>query len=189
MARQPTSPDERVNAVPAQLSAIVMKLLAKTAEERYQTAAGVEADLRQCLAEWESHGRINPFSLSARNALDRLVIPEKLYGRNREIDTLLAAFVRVATIADPPTGAWDPRGNHTIQMPPFSASLTIQIHSHVGNFRLTAKLTCLWRIAARQLVEASTVKLPPVISDRCSTRGSGPSLGCDGGLRARREGP
>ena len=83
----------------------------------------------------------------------------------------------------------DPRGNHTIPMPPFSASLTIQIHSHVGNLRLTAKLTCLWRIAARQLVEASTVKLPPVISDGCSARGSGPSLGRDGGLRVRREGP
>ena len=60
IARQPVPPDERVAGVPAPLSAIVMKLLAKTAEERYQTAAGVEADLRRCLAEWESHGRIEP---------------------------------------------------------------------------------------------------------------------------------
>ena len=50
---------------PGPLSAIVMKLLAKTAEERYQTAAGLEADLRHCLAEWESHGRIEPFPLGA----------------------------------------------------------------------------------------------------------------------------
>ena len=63
IARQPMPPDERVAGVPEPLSAIVMKLLAKTAEERYQTAAGVEADLRRCLAEWESHGRIEPFSL------------------------------------------------------------------------------------------------------------------------------
>ena len=49
IARQPAPPDERVAGVPAPLSAIVMKLLAKTAEERYQTAAGVEADLRRCL--------------------------------------------------------------------------------------------------------------------------------------------
>src|SRR5206468_7918684 len=49
IARQPLAPSERMSTVPAQLSAIVMKLLAKTAEERYQTAAGVEADLRRCL--------------------------------------------------------------------------------------------------------------------------------------------
>src|SRR5712672_1893793 len=63
IARQPVPPNEQVAGVPGLLSAIVMKLLAKTAEERYQTAAGVEADLRRCLAEWESHGRIDPFSL------------------------------------------------------------------------------------------------------------------------------
>ena len=88
-------PDERVAGVPGPLSAIVMKLLAKTAEERYQTAAGVEADLRRCLAEWESHGRIDPFPLGAHDVSDRLLIPEKLYGREREIDTLLASFDRV----------------------------------------------------------------------------------------------
>jgi PAS domain S-box-containing protein len=72
-----------------------MKLLAKTAEERYQTAAGVEADLRRSLAEWESHSRIDPFPLGTHDPSDRLLIPEKLYGREREIDALLAAFDRV----------------------------------------------------------------------------------------------
>jgi serine/threonine protein kinase len=95
IARQPVPPSERVASVPGPLSAIVMKLLAKTAEERYQTAGGVEADLRRCLAEWESHGRIEPFSLGGCDVSDRLLIPEKLYGREREIDTLLAAFDRV----------------------------------------------------------------------------------------------
>ncbi|SEF10046.1 PAS domain S-box-containing protein [Rhizobiales bacterium GAS191] len=95
IARQPIPPSERAIAVPAQLSAIVMKLLAKTAEERYQTAAGVEADLRRCLAAWESLGRIDPFPLGAQDASDRLIIPERLYGREREINTLLAAFDRV----------------------------------------------------------------------------------------------
>ena len=95
IARQPVPPDERVADVPGPLSAIVMKLLAKTAEERYQTAAGVEADLRRCLAEWESHGRIDPFPLGTHDASDRLLIPEKLYGREREIDALLASFDRV----------------------------------------------------------------------------------------------
>jgi PAS domain S-box-containing protein len=95
IARQPMPPDERVGGVPAPLSAIVMKLLAKTGEERYQTAAGVEADLRRCLAEWESHGRIGPFPVGAHDASDRLLIPEKLYGREPEIDTLIASFDRV----------------------------------------------------------------------------------------------
>src|SRR6202011_4913425 len=81
--------------VPGPLSAIVMKLLAKTAEERYQTAAGVEADLRRCLAEWEATGRIGPFPLGTHDASDRLRIPEKLYGREREIEALLASFDRV----------------------------------------------------------------------------------------------
>ncbi|MGA2125291.1 MAG: AAA family ATPase [Xanthobacteraceae bacterium] len=97
IARQPMPPNERDAGVPGQLSAIVMKLLAKTAEERYQTAAGVEADLRRGLAEWESRGRIEPFPLGAEDASDRLLIPETLYGREREIDTLLASFNRVVT--------------------------------------------------------------------------------------------
>ena len=54
IARQPVPPAERLENVPTSLSAIIMKLLAKTAEERYQTAAGVERDLRRCLAEWEA---------------------------------------------------------------------------------------------------------------------------------------
>jgi PAS domain S-box-containing protein len=101
IARQPMPPDERVAGVPEPLSAIVMKLLAKTGEERYQTAAGVEADLRRCLAEWESHGRIEPFSLGGCDVSDRLLIPEKLYGREREIDTLLASFDRVVANGTP----------------------------------------------------------------------------------------
>ncbi|MEA2947649.1 MAG: hypothetical protein QOI40_2979, partial [Alphaproteobacteria bacterium] len=101
IARQPVPPHEQVAGVPAPLSAIVMKLLAKTAEERYQTAAGVEADLRRCLAEWESHGRIDPFLLGAHDVSDRLLIPEKLYGREREIDALLASFDRVVANGTP----------------------------------------------------------------------------------------
>ena len=101
IARQPLPPDERIAGIPAPLSAIVMKLLAKTAEERYQTAAGLEADLRRCLAEWETHGRIDPFPLGAHDLSDRLLIPEKLYGREREIDALLAAFDRVVAHGTP----------------------------------------------------------------------------------------
>jgi serine/threonine protein kinase len=95
VARQPMPPDERVGGVPGPLSAIVMKLLAKTGEERYQTAAGVEADLRRCLADLELYGRIDWFPLGEHDGSDRLLIPEKLYGREREIERLLASFDRV----------------------------------------------------------------------------------------------
>ena len=95
IAREPVPPGELVSAVPAVLSMIVMKLLAKTAEERYQTAAGVEADLRKCLAAWESIGRIEPFPLGLQDASQRLIISERLYGRDGEIESLLAAFDRV----------------------------------------------------------------------------------------------
>jgi predicted ATPase/signal transduction histidine kinase/GAF domain-containing protein len=95
IARRPAPPHERRIDTPGALSAITMKLLAKTAEERYQTAGGVEADLRRCLAEWETHGRIDPFPLGAHDVSDRLLIPEQLYGREREIETLLACFDRV----------------------------------------------------------------------------------------------
>jgi serine/threonine protein kinase len=95
IARQPVPPVERLKDLPVTVSAIVSKLLTKTAEERYQTAAGVESDLRRCLAQWELERRIEEFPLCEHDAPDRLLVPEKLYGRAHEIDTLLAAFDRV----------------------------------------------------------------------------------------------
>jgi PAS domain S-box-containing protein len=95
IARRPVPPAERLHGIPAVISAIAMKLLAKTAEERYQTAAGVESDLRQCLGEWEGRRRIGDFTLGEHDTPDRLLIPEKLYGRAREVDTLLGSFDRI----------------------------------------------------------------------------------------------
>ena len=97
VARNPVSPAERLPGVPTVLSDIVMKLLAKTAEDRYQTAAGLEHDLRRCLEDWERRGRLETFPLGERDRPDRLLTPEKLYGREREVETLLAAFERVAS--------------------------------------------------------------------------------------------
>src|SRR5580658_2365270 len=94
IARQAIAPAD-LRAVPEHLSAITMKLLAKNVEDRYQTAAGLEADLRRCLSAWQSHGRIDPFPLGTDDSSDRLLIPEKLYGREREVSGLLTAFDRV----------------------------------------------------------------------------------------------
>jgi PAS domain S-box-containing protein len=95
IARKPLPPSERSKNIPAPVSEIVMKLLAKTAEERYQTPTGVESDLRYCLAERERKGRIDPFALGEHDAPDRLLLPERLYGRAREVETLLACFDRI----------------------------------------------------------------------------------------------
>jgi predicted ATPase len=95
IARQSVPPHEQSEAVPTSVSAIVMKLLAKTAEERYQTAAGLERDLRRCLDQLEGSRPRDPFPLGEHDVPDRLRIPEKLYGRELEIDTLLASFERV----------------------------------------------------------------------------------------------
>jgi PAS domain S-box-containing protein len=101
IARQPAPPSERLKNVPGSVSAIIMKLLAKTAEERYQTAVGAESDLRRCLAEWETQRRIEEFALGEHDTPDRLLIPEKLYGRDSEIEALVAAFDRVVAGARP----------------------------------------------------------------------------------------
>ncbi|SOE87307.1 PAS domain S-box-containing protein [Burkholderia sp. YR290] len=101
IARKPVPPCERSGNVPTSVSAIVMKLLAKTAEDRYQTAAGVESDLRRCLTEWEKRHRFNEFLLGKCDMPDRLLIPEKLYGRTSETETLLASFNRVVENGTP----------------------------------------------------------------------------------------
>ena len=95
IARQPMLPSRKLNSIPPSVCAITMKLLAKTVEERYQTAAGVESDLRRALHEWQVDGYIQDFTPGGHDTPDRLMIPERLYGRDREIDTLLTAFDRI----------------------------------------------------------------------------------------------
>ncbi|WP_247381120.1 MULTISPECIES: AAA family ATPase [unclassified Bradyrhizobium] len=95
IARPPLPPHERMTNVPLPISRIVMKLLAKMAEDRYQTAGGVERDLQRCLTEWQNEGHIETFLPGETDTSDRLLIPEKLYGRAREIETLLSIFQRM----------------------------------------------------------------------------------------------
>ncbi|MFY0536433.1 serine/threonine protein kinase [Nannocystis pusilla] len=97
LAREPRPPHELLPDIPRPVSALVTKLLAKAPEDRYQSARGVLTDLRRCLAEWESFGRVEPFRLGAQDVSRRLRVPEKLYGRERETDALLASFARVVS--------------------------------------------------------------------------------------------
>jgi predicted ATPase/tRNA A-37 threonylcarbamoyl transferase component Bud32 len=95
IARLPVPLREVCREVPDGFARIIMKLLAKMPEERYQTAAGLRSDIAICLDALRSRGRIEPFPLGAHDISDRLRIPEKLYGRERELATLLAALERV----------------------------------------------------------------------------------------------
>jgi serine/threonine protein kinase len=77
IARKPVPPSERAAAIPAPVSAIIVNLRAKTAEERYQTAAGLARDLRRCQAEWESSGAIGNFALGEQDFARRANYPRE----------------------------------------------------------------------------------------------------------------
>jgi PAS domain S-box-containing protein len=97
IAKQPTSVHEINPEIPVVLSSIVSKLMAKNAENRYQSALGLKADLENCLQQLNETGKIEDFVIGNRDLCDRFIIPEKLYGRATEVATLLAAFDRVST--------------------------------------------------------------------------------------------
>ncbi|MBE9125432.1 MULTISPECIES: AAA family ATPase [unclassified Coleofasciculus] len=83
--------------IPKVVSNIVMKLMAKTAQKRYQSAWGIKADLEECLNQLETTGTLPDFPIGTRDSSEKFQIPQKIYGRERDIETLLAAFERVAT--------------------------------------------------------------------------------------------
>ena len=96
IARQPRPPHELNAQVPPILSQIVMRLLEKNAEARYQSAFGLAADLQSCLTSWTTIGAIAPFELGTQDRVERFHLPQKLYGREAEVKTLLAAFERAS---------------------------------------------------------------------------------------------
>jgi PAS domain S-box-containing protein len=81
--------------IPKIISDIVMKLMAKNAEERYQSAWGIKVDLEVCLCKLEKCGHIESFPLATHDISDKLQIPQKLYGREQEVETLLTVFERI----------------------------------------------------------------------------------------------
>jgi predicted ATPase/signal transduction histidine kinase/tRNA A-37 threonylcarbamoyl transferase component Bud32 len=95
IAKQPFSASDINANIPPILSDIITKLMAKNAEDRYQSTYGLKHDLSMCYLAWQETGNISAFELGMRDISDRFVIPEKLYGRKREVETLLAAFERV----------------------------------------------------------------------------------------------
>jgi len=95
IAKTPVSPIEINSNLPQTVNDIILKLMAKNAEDRYQNAYGIRYDLEICQQQWQSQAKILPFPIGQRDISDRFLIPEKLYGREQEVKTLLQAFDRV----------------------------------------------------------------------------------------------
>ncbi|MEH2340789.1 MAG: serine/threonine-protein kinase PknK [Nostoc sp.] len=100
IAKQPVPPDEINTTIPKPVSDIILKLMAKNAEERYQSAWGIKADLEICAEQLAEIGQIDSIQLALQDVSEQFQIPQKLYGRNKEVAMLLAAFVRVACPED-----------------------------------------------------------------------------------------
>lgn len=96
IARVPVPPHELVPGLPEAVSSILMRLLSKRAEERYQSAFALARDLQRCLQELQATGGVSPFELGRGDVPERLQLPQKLYGRQRELEQLLATFDRAS---------------------------------------------------------------------------------------------
>ncbi|OKH45974.1 hypothetical protein NIES2101_25745 [Calothrix sp. HK-06] len=96
IARHPVPVHSLQPEIPEALSNIVAKLMAKNAENRYQTALGLKTDLETCLHQLKETGIIREFAIAQQDMCNRFIIPEKLYGREQEVNSLLSAFQRVS---------------------------------------------------------------------------------------------
>jgi PAS domain S-box-containing protein len=92
IARQPIAPHQVEAEIPLVISNIVMKLLAKMAEERYQNVLGLKADLVKCLRLLQRTGQVSPFKIASQDICGQFKIPQKLYGRTAEIAILKSRF-------------------------------------------------------------------------------------------------
>lgn len=96
IAIKPKAPHEINTNIPFIVSEIILKLLAKKAEDRYQNANGLITDLNQCLIQYKKTGKIERFVLGTKDVFSRFQIPEKLYGREKQVQIIMDAYERVA---------------------------------------------------------------------------------------------
>ncbi len=97
IARQPTPPLELNSEITPALSSVILKLMAKTAEDRYQSSFGLIQDLEYCLKELGSEKPDPEFTPGTRDVPSQFHIPEKFYGRDREIRSIMEIFERIST--------------------------------------------------------------------------------------------
>ncbi|NMG11674.1 serine/threonine-protein kinase, partial [Brasilonema sp. UFV-L1] len=135
IARTAVPPKELNPEIPQALSDIVMKLLAKTAEERYQNALGLKADLEECLRKLQATGKIEDFIVGQLDLYSQFIIPQKLYGRKKEVANLMDAFERVANPPESPLSKGGHRGVEMMLVSGYSgigkSSLVNEIHKPI----------------------------------------------------------
>ncbi|RYG30956.1 histidine kinase, partial [bacterium] len=96
VARRPVPPSEKSADISAPVDSILLKLLEKSAEDRYQTASGLEHDLRRCLEDCVASGSPSAFPLGEFDVSPDLIMPEALYGRHEEVEALTNLLEEVA---------------------------------------------------------------------------------------------
>ena len=96
VAKPPLSWQDRHPELPGMLEAIVMKLLSKKKEDRYQSAVVLLQDLKECQRQWQEKGHIEPFEIAKNDIPSHFQVSQQLYGRDKELNTLLKAFDRIA---------------------------------------------------------------------------------------------
>lgn len=131
IAKPPIPPQELSETIPKSVSDIVLKLMAKNAEDRYQSAWGIKADLERCAEQLSVSGQINDIQPGIQDVSDRFQIPQKLYGREVEIAALLAAFERVAGKRN---------GTESDNIPASSEMLLVSGYSGIGKSALVQEL-------------------------------------------------
>lgn len=95
LAKAPEPPSVRKSKIPNAISSIVLKLLAKNAENRYQSTFGLKSDLERCLKEYQETKGIPDFTLGQEDRQENFSLPKKLYGRDIEIQSLMDIFEKV----------------------------------------------------------------------------------------------
>lgn len=136
MAKRPLPPRERNPAIPEAVSDIVLKLLSKTAEDRYQSCRGIQADLEACLTQLQTVGSVAKLRLAQQDISDQFQIPQKLYGREREVEALLTAFDRIVQRSE----AGETLQEHLSSEQPTAALLLVSGYSGIGKTSLVQEI-------------------------------------------------
>ncbi|MBD1870501.1 AAA family ATPase, partial [Cyanobacteria bacterium FACHB-471] len=135
IATPPIPPHELNATIPQPVSNLIMKLMAKNAEDRYQSAWGIKADLERCAQQLAETGQINTISLGLQDVSEQFRIPQKLYGREAEIEALWVAFDRVTGNRE--SGAGNREKHPT---PSCSEMMLVSGYSGIGKTALVQEL-------------------------------------------------
>ncbi|MDF5732118.1 MAG: protein kinase [Rhizonema sp. PD38] len=152
--------------VPVAISEIVIKLLAKNAEDRYQSALGIKYDLEFCLTQLQATGNILNFILGAQDLSGQLLTPKKLYGREQEVEALLTAFEQLATGSQEKAQSKIPNPSWKVgevKYPQFLSRITAEEKTEVSTNQTNKSKTTSGSLAALDL--STVLKASQAISE------------------------